>query len=150
MVDSKNRYSPIMWNEIALNVLLVMVLGQVVVIWAPIWFAPPLIKYSYIVYIIFAILWLPILLFYSSKKLRGNPRSVLIIIGISTVVSGWMVLAMGISLLGTPVNNCEEMVSPSSPLVIYHCNFANLGESSSYYTFEGQRGNLFVVRVMGK
>ncbi len=134
------------WNKYAFVVFALWLMGVLLVIWSPVWFSPPYIRYTYLIRIAISLIWVFVLFAARVLKPTGRRTAIYAVCTLIVIVSSLFWIDMTISLVMTPDNNCQK-TSVDGEIVRYECAFAAFSESPYFYVFEGKENSIFVVPV---
>jgi hypothetical protein len=138
------------WNTCGCIIVLAMFLGVELALWSPVYLAPPLVKYTPVIYAILAQVWLP--LFFMCRSRHQQSRIPLILaelmalIGVPVALCSIALVALYSSM---PVIDCQQDTNISG-LIRYTCELPDIIQDRvNTVTFEGVQ-NLPFMRFLEK
>jgi hypothetical protein len=133
-----------------LIVLFLMVVGFVLNIYAPVWFAPPYVEYTVWLYLVLFFAWIPVYVLLMHRRRRLVPILLVAILGAFVTGCGCMVFRPDSTFAVTVLDKirCEPQPTDDSR-VRYACT-RHAFEGSQYdqtLTLEGPKGSPILFRV---
>jgi hypothetical protein len=142
----------ITWNQCALLILIIMLIGVALALTLPIWFAPPLTFYTYIFYEVIALIWIPLYILCLLLRPTGSRVGIILV----SVVGLFVALYVGGSLAYNLIfasnqfngarQDCTQDITPDNR-VTHTCTFIGFTDTDYVLRFEGQVNSFFVTLV---
>jgi hypothetical protein len=143
---------PLTWNQCAIIIFILMLIGVVLALTLPVWLAPPLTFYTYIIYEMIALAWIPLLMLCLLLRPIGNKAGIILVSVIGVIVAVYMIVSLAHNLTfvsnrfsGT-VQDCEQEFITTQTL-LYSCTFTGFSETPYMLHFVGPATSSFVYRV---
>src|SRR5258708_28384128 len=138
---------PLTRRRSAVIVLIVMAVGQILAGWEPIWLSPPHFATTDYMYMLPALLWIRVLMYFGFRHPVGWRwiRVLLMLVGFVPILFA-LGLGFRAALLSTIEPTCVEQ-SLADGQTLYTCRISLLADSAIDFTFEGSKGALFVRHI---
>jgi hypothetical protein len=140
------------WNQCAVLIFIMMLIGVLLAVTLPIWFAPPLTFYTYIFYEVLALAWIPLFILCLLLRPTGSKVGIILVSIIGFFVAAYIGASLAYNLIlssnrfNGAVQDCQEELTTDNR-VLYTCTFIGFTDTDYVLRFTGAVDSFFVYLV---